>query len=64
LQNEPEERTVENLIAATGLSRREVETALDYYANNQAEIDAELDNIHAAQHDARLAWERRQALRD
>ena len=61
-QHEPAERTVENLMLATGLTRTEIEAALSYYADYGAEIDAEVDRVHEAQAQARQAWERRQAL--
>jgi len=61
-QHEPSERTVENVAQATGLTHNEVETALAYYADYRDEIDDEIDRLHLAQEQARLAWERRQAL--
>jgi len=61
-QHEPGDRTTDNLVAATGLTRREVECALSYYADHAPEIDAEIERVHVAQQQAREAWERRQAL--
>ena len=61
-QHEPADRTIDNLVAATGLTRAEVDCALSYYADFTQEIDAEVERVHAAQTLAREAWERRQAL--
>jgi len=61
-QHAPDERTIDNVVEATGLTRREVECALAYYADYRNEIDAEIDRVHAAQEQARSAWERQQAL--
>ena len=61
-QHEPGDRTTDNLVAATGLTRPEVECALSYYADYTEEIDAEVERVHVAQRQAREAWERRQAL--
>ncbi|MDR1710939.1 MAG: hypothetical protein LBR58_03640 [Propionibacteriaceae bacterium] len=62
LQHEPADRTVANVAAATGLTAREVECALAYWADNKAEIDADVERVHNAQRQAREAWERRQSL--
>ncbi|MCL2781788.1 MAG: hypothetical protein FWD74_09960 [Actinomycetia bacterium] len=61
-QHDPSERTVENVVAATGLTRREVDCALAYYAEFRDEIDIQIDRINRAQEQARLAWDRRKAL--
>ena len=61
-QHSPEHRAVDNLVAATGLSPREVSAALAYYADYREEIDAEIARVYQAQTQARQAWERRQAL--
>jgi len=61
-QHPSADRTVDNVVAATGLTRAEVETALSYYADHTGEIDAQIDRVHEAQRLAREAWERRQAL--
>ena len=63
-QHEPHERTVGNVVLATGLTLREVETALSYYADYRQEIDNDLARHHRAQETARRAWERREALND
>jgi len=64
LQHPPTERTTDNVAQATGLTCREVECALAYYADYRPEIDAEINRVHQAQAQARAAWERRQALHD
>jgi len=61
-QHLPADRTVANLVAATGLTSGEVECALAYYADFRAEIDAEIEQLHEAQQQAYSAWERQQAL--
>jgi len=61
-QHTPPQRTVENVVAATGLNRREVECALDYYAAFTGEIDTQIKRVHQAQEQKRVAWERRQAI--
>ncbi|MDR1808340.1 MAG: LNG1/LNG2 family protein [Propionibacteriaceae bacterium] len=61
-QHEPADRTVENVVAATGLTRREVECALGYWADFRDEVDADVARVHAAQRQAREAWEKRQLL--
>jgi len=61
-QHEPSERSVENLVNATGLTARQVECALAYYADFRDEIEAEVKHVHRAQREARAAWERRRAL--
>ena len=62
MQHEPAERVVDNVVQATGLTHNEVEAALGYYADFRDEIDTEIERVHLAQEQARLAWERRQAL--
>ena len=61
-QHNLSERTIDNLVQATGLEREEVDVALAYYADFKDEIDTEISIVHAAQEQAREAWERRQAL--
>jgi hypothetical protein len=61
-QHEPGDRTTDNLVAATGLTRSEVESALSYYADYKQEIDAEVERVHIAQKLAYEAWQRKQAL--
>jgi len=62
LDHEPPERTAVNVAEATGLALRQVEAALDYWADFREDIDADLERVHAAQREARAAWERRQGL--
>jgi len=61
-QHLPPERTIDNVAVASGLTRADVECAINYYADYRDEIDAEIDSVHQAQEIARLAWERRQAI--
>ena len=61
-QHAPADRTEDNLVLATGLTRREIDTALAYYADHTDEIDAQITRVHLAQTQARQAWERRQTL--
>ena len=61
-QHSPTQRTSQNLVAATGLTPQEVECPLSYYADFPEEIDAQIRAVHKAQEQARLAWERRQAI--
>ena len=59
---DPAERSVDALTTVTGLSRAEVETALRYYADYQAEIDGQLERHWRAQEAERAAWERLRGL--
>lgn len=45
-----------------GLSRADVETALAYWSQYRDEIDTLIADMHAAQDEALVAWERRRAL--
>jgi len=56
------DRTAANVSKATGLTLRQVETALAYWADYRDDINADLDRVHAAQREARAAWERLQDL--
>ena len=56
-----DERTVDVVADATGLCPALVSAALDYWADNQAEIDDLIARIHAAQEQAYAAWARRRA---
>lgn len=47
---------------ALGLTVRDVETALAYWAEYREEVDDLVERSHAAQDEALAAWERRQAL--
>jgi len=62
LDHEPADRTAANIAEATGLTLRQVEAALAYWADYRDDINADLDRVHAAQREARAAWERRQGL--
>ena len=62
LQHDLAERTLDNVVQATGLTRKEVDVALAYYADYRDEIDTEINRLHLAQQQAREAWERRQAI--
>ena len=62
LDHDPESRSVANVVEATGLTSRQVEAALAYWADFRDDIDADLQRIHTAQREERAAWERRQAL--
>ena len=62
LAHDEVERTVGVVADATGLSPVLVDAALDYWADNQAEIDCLIERIHAAQEQAYAAWTRRRAL--
>jgi len=47
---------------ALGLTVRDVETGLAYWADNRGEIDDLIARHHASQDEALAAWERRRAL--
>jgi len=59
---DPAARSVEEVAHTTGLTAAEVETALRYYAEFQAEIDAELERVWQAQENERAAWQRLRGL--
>ena len=54
-QNDPSERAAENVVAATGLTRREVDPALDHYGEFHDGIDVQIERIHCGQDQAHLA---------
>lgn len=62
LQHSPTDRSVEGVAEALGLSARQVDLALDYWAEHRSEIDSVISAHHAAQDEALAAWERRAAL--
>ncbi|MDR2566678.1 MAG: hypothetical protein LBC97_11630 [Bifidobacteriaceae bacterium] len=62
MAHEPADRSIENVVAATGLARSEVECALKYWADFRHEVDDDIARVHAAQRQAREAWERQQSL--
>lgn len=61
-QHPSEQRTPAEVAAALGLTVREVETALAYWAEYRDEIDDLIDRHHTSQDEALAAWERRRAL--
>ena len=58
----PAEDRLERAVEVFGLTARQVEAALDYYADFTAEIDAEIDANLAAADEAEASWRRRQGL--
>jgi hypothetical protein len=63
-QHAPEERTPGIVADTLGLTVRDVETALGYWADERAEIDDLIARHQSAQDEALAAWERRRALDD
>lgn len=61
-QNEPADRSPANVADTLGLTARDVETALAYWADFRDEIDELIARHHAEQDEALAAWERRRAL--
>jgi len=61
-QHEGEERTPPTVADTLGLTVRDVETALAYWADQRDEIDDLIARQHASQDEALAAWERRRAL--
>jgi hypothetical protein len=61
-QHDLDHRTPEKVADALGLTARDVETALAYWAEYRDEIDDLIDRHHAEQDQALAAWERRRAL--
>lgn len=61
-QHSTKERDPAEVAGTLGLTDREVETALGYWAEYREEIDQLIDRHHADQDDALAAWERRRAL--
>ena len=64
LQHDKDERTAAVVAEALGLTPADVENALAYWADFQAEIDDLISRHRASQDDALAAWERRRALDD
>jgi hypothetical protein len=64
LQHDKDERTAAVVAEALGLTSADVENALAYWADFQAEIDDLISRHRASQDDALAAWERRRALDD
>jgi hypothetical protein len=64
LQHDRDERTAAVVAEALGLTSADVENALAYWADFQAEIDDLISRHRASQDDALAAWERRRALDD
>ena len=61
-QHHARERSPETVADTLGLTVRDVETALGYWAEHRDEIDQLIEQHHAAQDEALAAWERRRAL--
>jgi uncharacterized protein (DUF433 family) len=61
-QHEGGDRSPATVAATLGLTVRDVETALAYWADQREEIDELIDRHHAEQDEALAAWERRRAL--
>ena len=61
-QHPARQRNAAKVAATLGLSERDIETALAYWAEYRDEIDQLIDRHHADQDDALAAWERRRAL--
>lgn len=53
---------VERAVTTLGLTRQQIEAALDYYAEHTAEIDAQIAANAAAAAASEERWQRRQAL--
>jgi hypothetical protein len=64
LQHDKDGRTAGVVAEALGLTSADVEKALAYWADFQAEIDDLISRHRASQDDALAAWERRRALDD
>lgn len=64
LQHDPEQRSPTIVADTLGLTVRDVETALGYWADERAEVDDLLARHRSAQDEALEAWERRRALDD
>lgn len=61
-QHDADHRTPAGVAEALGLTVRDVETALAYWAEHRDEVDELIDRHHAEQDAALAAWERRRAL--
>lgn len=62
LQHDADARSSAVVADSIGLTVRDVETALAYWADEKDEIDELIARHHASQDEALAAWERRQAL--
>lgn len=62
LQHEGRDRRPANVAETLGLTVREVEVALAYWADERDEVDDLIAKHHAEQDEALAAWERRRAL--
>lgn len=62
LQHDADERSAAVVADAIGLTVRDVETALAYWADEKDEIDELIVRHRASQDEALAAWERRRAL--
>ncbi len=60
-QHSAHRRSPAQVAATLGLSVRDVETALAYWADCRDEIDDLIDRHHRSQDEALAAWERRRA---
>src|SRR5437868_4887426 len=62
LQHPSRQRSAAKVATTLGLTVRDVETALVYWAEYRNEIDDLIDRHHTSQDEALAAWERRRAL--
>jgi hypothetical protein len=61
-QHPSRQRSPARVASTLGLTVRDVETTLAYWAEYREEIDDLIDRHHASQEEALAAWERRRAL--
>jgi hypothetical protein len=61
-QHQKRDRTPSKVADTLGLTVRDVETALAYWADHREEIDGQISRHHAEQDEALAAWGRRRAL--
>jgi hypothetical protein len=61
-QHDKEQRSAQVVADAVGLSTRDVEIALGYWADNREEIDEQVSRHQVEQDEALAAWERRLSL--
>lgn len=61
-QHPSRQRSPAKVAATLGLTVRDIETALAYWAEYRDEIDDLIDRHHTSQDEALAAWERRRAL--